>query len=258
MLRNFALIQIVLAIFLICNCNAHTISKRNSDESATNGQFPFYVQLESHSAAKKGLAVKTCGGTLISDKWILTSAHCVSHAFRVLAYFDPFSKTNSTKQIQTISRNHFVIYPQYSAEHFLNDIALLKLPNAAQISDTVKPKEISQCIESNGDENIVAIGGTNALKWSMLKTISIKDCKQIFPVFQFSHTILCANYYENHCACKVNNGGPVLDQSRNTILGIINYAHHNICELRVPRTFTLVTPYYQWISEHTGLKLPVC
>lgn len=230
----------------------------HSTESQKN-QFPYYVRLETHSNGYDGIDVKTCGGTLISDQWILTSSHCISHAYRLLAHFNSFTNQSINYQIRTIQQTNFISHPHYSTIHFYADIALLKLSNPIQISDTIRPIEMAKCHQPSVNDYVLAISGQNKLKSSMLRTIPFNDCRLKFPIFQRDDPILCANAtFEEQCICKSNNGGPLIDASTKQLLGIINFCQHRICESNLPRTFTLIKRFYKWITAETGMELPNC
>lgn len=256
--NHFGFVPLALAIIFIGSCSTSKITKRITGVDATRDQFPFFVQLEMHSAGHTGLAVKFCGGTLISDEWILTSAHCVSQSFRVIVHFGFFKVSNSSdedRQMRTIMQGDIHVHPRFSAEHFDNDIALLKLSHAIPLTDKIHPVEMAECMIAGDDEDVIAVG---ALKWSTLKTIPWRDCRKIFPVFLFKDSILCAKSMKNNCVCRSDNGGALLDESNDKMLAITNFANHNICKFGLPLTFTLVKSYYKWISSQTGLPMPNC
>nr|CAD7434112.1 unnamed protein product [Timema monikensis] len=74
------------------------------------GQFPWQVAIMIDSSA-------LCGGSLISDQWILTAAHCLKN----LVYYDyETSVMTSTK----------IVHPGYNGTTHQHDLGLLKLPQA--------------------------------------------------------------------------------------------------------------------------------
>lgn len=239
-----------------------------ADGSSFRGQYPFYVYLEIHSSTVKGYAIKSCGGSLLSNEWILTSAHCVKRATRIQAHFGSHKFPNileEGRQIRTIGSNDFYIHPRYSPLHLFNDIALLKIPRPIELSETIQPAKL-------GDSNVafnstvIAIGnGSNnkkdidILKSTKLQTITRSACVRQYPIFLFNDSVLCAKRKEDqrYCLGHTDNGGPLIREDDNKLIGINKYSNHIICEARLPKTFTALTPeFYKWISQHTGLQTP--
>lgn len=240
----------------------------SSDGLSFRGQYPFYVYLEVHSRTLKGYAIKSCGSTLLSKEWIVTSAHCVKQATRVQAHFGSHKFPNILEeghQIRTIGSNDIYIHPRYSPLHFSNDIALLKIPNPIQLSDTIQPAQLGKSNVAI-DSTVIAIGnGSNnkkdidILKSTKLQTITKKDCVRQYPVFMFNDSVLCAKRREGqtYCLGHTDDGGPLIREFDNKLIGINKYSLHIICERRLPKTFTALTPeLYKWISQHTKIEPP--
>jgi hypothetical protein len=86
--------------------------------AALSGQFPWHVNIVSNS-------MRSCGGAIISEEWVLTVAHCVQEAKELLI----FHGSNDRNSVDTgVSySNHLIIHEDFDNETRRNDIALIKL-----------------------------------------------------------------------------------------------------------------------------------
>lgn len=79
----------------------------------------------------------SCGGTLISDQWILTASHCVEGATNLNIYLGDHDYERVGTE--TIIPASTWIYLKYDEDNFSNDIALVKLRAPVQFSDKISP-----------------------------------------------------------------------------------------------------------------------
>lgn len=126
-------------------------------KNATEGQFPYQVSLRNYFDRKH-----FCGASIISDRFILTAAHCTLGANGdpdfVFAVVGALHRTQDGIEIEL---EKITTHAEWSNIRFTNDIALIKTAHKIGFSDTIYPIALpSQNIESNKPVILSGFGRT--------------------------------------------------------------------------------------------------
>ncbi|KAM8980796.1 transmembrane protease serine 12-like [Sarcophilus harrisii] len=119
--------------------NAMSGSRVVGGHSAELGGWPWIVSLQVKMFPR---AVHVCGGSLISENWVLTAAHCLKDIREpqfwraVVGVHNLFQRHRNTKKIKI---KEIIIHPQFIPDTYENDIALFHLKRAVSYNDYVQP-----------------------------------------------------------------------------------------------------------------------
>ncbi|KAL4703504.1 hypothetical protein ACJJTC_018088 [Scirpophaga incertulas] len=238
------------------------------------GEWPWLVAVYKRTAG--GLSFK-CGGTLVSDKHIVTAAHCMRLRGSFTSMQDIVIKLGvynleDWSDDQTITRTlqSATIHESYNVSSLANDILVFTMDKSVQFSTNIRPA----CLWSGnpdlnrivGAAGVVAGWGNSELgpagkgepRMVRLPIVSTSTCRASKPDFHklTSDTTLCAGDRNGAGPCLGDSGGGlyVLDGGRWRLRGIVSLSlqpesGEKTCDLEQYIIFTDAAKYLTWIRS---------
>jgi secreted trypsin-like serine protease len=228
-------------------------------DKAVLGQFPWQAALRVTGNSRNWF----CGGSIISEEWILTAGHCVSGGLSAIIETGLVDLDGNIGLESTSS--DLVLHEGYDIDTLSNDIGLIKLSKPLQFDENTAAISLSSEPLSEDEEvtvsgwGLTSDGGTAVspvLNYVKLVTIANSDCEKTFGSI-IHDTTLCAVSDANpvKSPCNGDSGGPVVINvdSNPEHVAIASFVSDSGCESDNPSGYTRTAPYRDWIREKTGV-----
>ncbi|XP_022061928.1 coagulation factor IXb isoform X2 [Acanthochromis polyacanthus] len=255
-------------------------AKENDDQrivggdTAIPGEIPWQVALMSHSAILQR-AQPFCGGSLLSELWVITAAHCLVQADVAKKGFFVRAGEHDITEHEGPERDHVVaeqyMHPLYNFNKspYNHDIALLKLATPVELSNQrtpicLGPKAFIQSLLRESSTSLVS--GWGRLKFLGLEATKLQKlgvpyvdrtrCKQSSRD-HITRFMFCAGFSnEQKDSCQGDSGGPHATYYKGTwfLTGIVSWGEECAKDGKYG-IYTRMSQYYPWISRTTGIQI---
>ena len=250
------------------------------------GEFPHMGAIGWKAAI--GTWVFKCGSSLISEKFVLTAAHCSSASTRDTTIADPIPKIVrlGDKNIIDTGLNgqkpydeniiKIITHPQYAAPKKYFDIALMELENAVSFDKYIQPACLWDKFDVSGlgkqatltGWGVIETGGRTTspeLQAAVVDVIDSQLCDQLLRGSCNRHWCgvqdhqICAGKLAGGVdACQGDSGGPLQvkiplpTSTEGTIHYVIGVTSFGVdCALpNLPGIYTRVSSFVDWIEEN--------
>ncbi|XP_061497101.1 CLIP domain-containing serine protease B9 [Anopheles gambiae] len=252
-------------------------------ETEVPGQFPWMARL-AYRNQTSGRVTYRCAGSLITNRHVITVAHCVTNLIDELqlvsirlgdlecnAVTDP----RCSARYQDFAIEQIIPHESYDVPKYANDIALIKLRETTETYNIISPlclptdQYAPYALNLTGQLGIIAGWGSTSnrsntpsptLQWLRLPIVDTAGCANAYARYSVnsrnpiivSGNQMCAQGQENRDACQGDSGGPLMNEAISTrdrfvLLGLVSFGPRTCGVSNFPGVYTRISAYIDWI-----------
>ncbi|CAB1456523.1 unnamed protein product [Pleuronectes platessa] len=200
-------------------------------QTATPGDWPWQVSLVLFGR-------HICGGSLINDQWVMTTAHCISGSGSgVTVYLGRFNQSGPNPNELS------------SPVNFTNYIQPVCLADA----NSILHSGVSTWVAGWGNTRPNGASASDTLQEANLDIVGNEECQRN-SIFDITDKMICAWVRAGGIdSCQGDSGGGLVTKvgSGWAAVGIVSFGD-GCAKPNVPGIYTRVSEYMEWISIITG------
>ncbi|CAG0890891.1 unnamed protein product [Darwinula stevensoni] len=212
-----------------------------------------------------------CSGSIVSERWIVTAAHCIVNQNKVKASSVTVRVGSANKNTGTaIASANYFAHPDYNPATYNmtgsagNDIALIQLPTSLTFGTTIQPicypssDTVTGSTISTCDQKVFGWGTTdkaNTIYATLLQTQNVTvvadspDCSS----FTGGRIICVQSDVSGSEVCDGDDGGPLVVwyANRAYLTGMLSFGPFP-CVGAKPDQYTRASTYADWVKSNVN------
>ncbi|XP_001659052.2 brachyurin [Aedes aegypti] len=262
------MMNVFLVLSLLITATNAVSTRISNGEVASARDFPSTVGILIDGTSDHSF----CGGILISTRFILTAARCVSGTNTLTVVLGASDMTRIVEVIPVLNIPiHVIIHPNYSSFFNRDDIAIVQLSRPAVLGDYVDvarlPRRYHAAFSFTGWNSTVAGWGSSGnrdneplplqhLHFAHGEVITNFVCGLSHSFVREGH--ICTTTEEGG-PCDGDEGGPVYAEvdGETLLIGLHSFHYSGIrgCDRGRSAVNTRVTEYLDWIGQNTDVEI---
>ncbi|XP_035793547.1 brachyurin-like [Anopheles albimanus] len=235
---------------------------------ASAGQFPYQALL----LVEFGALTTLCGGSVLTNHFILSAAHCVmldqtTVAGAGTAIMGALNRLEQepTQQRLRFGRTGIFVHPQYTASNLRFDVTVIRLGTAMVFNPWVQPIALPSRNDLRTFEGLIgtvsgfgrtsdATGGfSTTLRYTHNPILSNGACIDRWGSLLVEPQNICQSGDGGRSACNGDSGGPltVLNGGRTLQVGVVSFGPDNGCTRGMPVVMARVSFFLDWIAANS-------
>ncbi|XP_045763666.1 uncharacterized protein LOC123866256 [Maniola jurtina] len=257
----FCLYSVFFLLFADVSSKKHERREKKTEAGKIVGgsevsikDFPYQARL----VIETGEGYFGCGGSIISDTYILTAAHCLTGANKL---FVRVGSVNADEGGDLIESTDFKQHPKYNSSVYDFDVGLVRLPSAIAFDNTKRAIRLPVRKTSIPAGTRVTVSGWGAtsengegsdtLMAVTVPALSNTRCRASYRAL--TQNMVCAGVPQGgKDSCQGDSGGPAV--VRGNLGGVVSFGY-GCARPGFPGVYARVAspPIRDWIKQNSGV-----